>query len=482
MAWCRTSLLWLFLALPVLAADPITDPIIVFGYSPDDSPVSSFDKEIVGFCGALYKYLEQYRDEQGKSYMLQARAVGIHERFGVFASSLEGKPGIQCGAHSITRQRIEHLQRPDQGFVGSYSHPFAITATKILIRTAKRNALYENPSQVRIGILKPSKPVQPVMGSGLAEPTTSVLIEGVFPNAIIVPLQDRGDATRRLRKVITDPNAIDAYVSTDILLQDVLRINLAEVQAAYSIEPPSSDGFARQQIGVVVYNAPDLLKYINQWIDSSASSAARAPLVPKTDIGVETLTWLNRSTAHLAQMHRWLVGLAVLLVGSIGILGFFSWRLWQQQRLPIPSLLLASEVPLPPETSLPTETPLPIETSLPPETPLPPETLLPTETPQILNTHIPPPTEPSNTPPETTTLTSGNVPTVSLLPLGKTPTLSRRETEVLRLLAQGKQSGEIARVLEIETRTVEAHRQNLRIKLGLRNTAELTRYAIENNV
>lgn len=60
--------------------------------------------------------------------------------------------------------------------------------------------------------------------------------------------------------------------------------------------------------------------------------------------------------------------------------------------------------------------------------------------------------------------------------------LSARETEVLQLVAQGRQSGEIARLLGIETKTVETHRQKIRDKLGLRSVADLTRYALENGL
>ncbi|SEB04950.1 MAG: response regulator transcription factor [Candidatus Thiothrix putei] len=60
--------------------------------------------------------------------------------------------------------------------------------------------------------------------------------------------------------------------------------------------------------------------------------------------------------------------------------------------------------------------------------------------------------------------------------------LTSRETEVLILVAKGKQSGEIARILKIETRTVETHRQNIRDKLGLRSVAELTRYALDHGL
>lgn len=60
--------------------------------------------------------------------------------------------------------------------------------------------------------------------------------------------------------------------------------------------------------------------------------------------------------------------------------------------------------------------------------------------------------------------------------------LTPRETQVLVLVAKGKQSGEIARILNIETRTVETHRQKIRDKLGLRSVAELTRYALDHGL
>lgn len=67
-------------------------------------------------------------------------------------------------------------------------------------------------------------------------------------------------------------------------------------------------------------------------------------------------------------------------------------------------------------------------------------------------------------------------------PQPKTVPLTQREIEVLQWVAKGKQSGEIARILAIETRTVETHRQNIRDKLGLRSVAELTRYAWEHDL
>ncbi len=57
--------------------------------------------------------------------------------------------------------------------------------------------------------------------------------------------------------------------------------------------------------------------------------------------------------------------------------------------------------------------------------------------------------------------------------------LTKREKEILRLIAQGKSSKEIGAMLSISSRTVEHHRANMMRKLGYRKIAELVRYAIE---
>lgn len=56
--------------------------------------------------------------------------------------------------------------------------------------------------------------------------------------------------------------------------------------------------------------------------------------------------------------------------------------------------------------------------------------------------------------------------------------LTRRETEVLQLVAEGKANKASAEELGISIKTVEKHRQSLMDKLGLHETAALTRYAI----
>lgn len=56
--------------------------------------------------------------------------------------------------------------------------------------------------------------------------------------------------------------------------------------------------------------------------------------------------------------------------------------------------------------------------------------------------------------------------------------LTPRQREVLQLVAEGKTSKEISALLHISPKTVEFHRNSLMDELGVRTTAELTRYAM----
>jgi DNA-binding NarL/FixJ family response regulator len=56
--------------------------------------------------------------------------------------------------------------------------------------------------------------------------------------------------------------------------------------------------------------------------------------------------------------------------------------------------------------------------------------------------------------------------------------LSPREREVLQLIAEGKNTKEIAFSFSLSVKTVEAHRQRIMEKLNLHSIAELTKYAI----
>jgi DNA-binding NarL/FixJ family response regulator len=57
--------------------------------------------------------------------------------------------------------------------------------------------------------------------------------------------------------------------------------------------------------------------------------------------------------------------------------------------------------------------------------------------------------------------------------------LTAREKMIIKLIAEGKSSGEIASLLYISSRTVQNHRANIIRKLNLRRTADLVKYAIQ---
>ena len=65
----------------------------------------------------------------------------------------------------------------------------------------------------------------------------------------------------------------------------------------------------------------------------------------------------------------------------------------------------------------------------------------------------------------------------SLRPAGE---LTRREREVLQLLAEGRANKAVAKLLGISVNTAETHRARIMRKLGLKSLAELVRYAIRN--
>jgi DNA-binding NarL/FixJ family response regulator len=60
--------------------------------------------------------------------------------------------------------------------------------------------------------------------------------------------------------------------------------------------------------------------------------------------------------------------------------------------------------------------------------------------------------------------------------------LSPREREVLQLIAEGRAGKEMAYMLNISLKTVEFHKRSIMTKLGLRSTAELTRYAVRHGL
>jgi DNA-binding NarL/FixJ family response regulator len=62
---------------------------------------------------------------------------------------------------------------------------------------------------------------------------------------------------------------------------------------------------------------------------------------------------------------------------------------------------------------------------------------------------------------------------------GASRLLTARERQILQLTAEGKSRKEVAYALAISEKTVAFHKENLKRKLGLRSTAQLTRYALD---
>ena len=58
------------------------------------------------------------------------------------------------------------------------------------------------------------------------------------------------------------------------------------------------------------------------------------------------------------------------------------------------------------------------------------------------------------------------------------PALTKREREVLQLIAEGKTTKDIASHLYVSIKTIETHRKQIMDKVGLNSVAELTKYAI----
>jgi DNA-binding NarL/FixJ family response regulator len=61
----------------------------------------------------------------------------------------------------------------------------------------------------------------------------------------------------------------------------------------------------------------------------------------------------------------------------------------------------------------------------------------------------------------------------------RTPTITNRESEVLRLVAQGYSNKESAASLDVSVKTIEVHKANAMRKLGLSGRIELLRYALQ---
>lgn len=61
-------------------------------------------------------------------------------------------------------------------------------------------------------------------------------------------------------------------------------------------------------------------------------------------------------------------------------------------------------------------------------------------------------------------------------------TLTPRESQVIKLLAEGKSTKDVASLLQLSVKTAETHRSNIMGKLGLHSVSELVLYAVRNNI
>jgi two-component system, NarL family, response regulator NreC len=68
--------------------------------------------------------------------------------------------------------------------------------------------------------------------------------------------------------------------------------------------------------------------------------------------------------------------------------------------------------------------------------------------------------------------------TLSSTNLAEVQKLTKRELQVLQLIADGKSTKEIAAALEVSIKTIETHRKQIMDKLGIRTIAGLTRYCL----
>ena len=62
------------------------------------------------------------------------------------------------------------------------------------------------------------------------------------------------------------------------------------------------------------------------------------------------------------------------------------------------------------------------------------------------------------------------------------PAITRREKEILGLIAEGFTNPEIANKLFVSPTTVDSHRKNLLAKLNVKNTASLVKFAMDHQL
>ncbi len=324
--WLQQSLLMVCIAASGHAAADSSPKTVVLGFTVEDSPVSANTLKrgqktgrVADFCGEVQQQLEQ------QGFQVVLRELPLDQRFIHFARTLNGQVGVECGPFSKTRER-ERLLAMDAAanqYSAALSQPFWHTATKLLMREGKRQDLYQQPATVRIGVLQ--KP-------GSLVPVTSNLIAQVFPNAEIVGLPTKADALERLAMPASNPQAIDAYASDEVMLYDMLNKDIdVKQRAAYRIEPQGA-GFSQEDYVLITYNDAALAKNLDQWLASpSTKQAAKTFLTVPRDTLQRMLQWLAQGQ-HVEALQDWLGRLLLLLGGMLLGSGWAFTRLWSAMR------------------------------------------------------------------------------------------------------------------------------------------------------
>jgi len=62
------------------------------------------------------------------------------------------------------------------------------------------------------------------------------------------------------------------------------------------------------------------------------------------------------------------------------------------------------------------------------------------------------------------------------------PVLTKREKEVLQMIAEGLTNPQIAEKLFVSQSTVDSHRKSVMTKIGVKNTASLLKFCVENEL
>ena len=266
---------------PLLKAAELAPQPVVFAYLANGAPVSSLGDVLEGFCGALRTYL----DTHTKEYSFKNRALNsVDDRFGKFATSLAGKPGIQCGPDTKTRERTSALSDIGGAYVGEFSVPFAKTSIKLLLNKAAIEKVHSlKDEDLRIGVLKALEEHQtdgrckPAGNEKSNTVVTTTLIGQVFHNSKVFECPDRDSELAAL-----NAGVVDAIAGDEIILHNMHSF-LPDRDNFFIYPPLYLDGFSHEHYVVTFFNlaGSPIIKLVNDWIEAPQGKEEAAKLQPQ---------------------------------------------------------------------------------------------------------------------------------------------------------------------------------------------------------